>query len=31
MVDPDATRAIGRIPHQPAPPDDPGTLLIDFS
>ncbi len=30
-LDPDATQAIGRIPHQSAPPDDPGTLLIDFS
>jgi SAM-dependent methyltransferase len=29
-TDPDATQAIGRIPHQPSPPDDPGTLLIDF-
>jgi SAM-dependent methyltransferase len=31
MLDPDATQAIGRIPHQSAPPDDPGTLLIDFN
>jgi SAM-dependent methyltransferase len=31
VVDPDATQAIGRIPHQSAPPDDPGTLLIDFN
>jgi SAM-dependent methyltransferase len=30
VVDPDATQPIGRIPHQAAPPDDPGTLLIDF-
>jgi SAM-dependent methyltransferase len=29
-VDPDATQPVGRIPHQAAPPDDPGTLLIDF-
>jgi hypothetical protein len=29
--DPDATQAIGRrIPQQQSPPDDPGTLLIDF-
>jgi SAM-dependent methyltransferase len=31
VVDPDATQPIGRIPRQSAPPDDPGTLLIDFS
>jgi SAM-dependent methyltransferase len=30
VVDPDATQPNGRIPHQAAPPDDPGTLLIDF-
>jgi SAM-dependent methyltransferase len=30
VVDSDATQPIGRIPHQAAPPDDPGTLLIDF-
>jgi SAM-dependent methyltransferase len=29
-ADPDATQPYGRIPHQVAPPDDPGTLLIDF-
>jgi SAM-dependent methyltransferase len=29
--DPDATQALGRIPPQSGPPDDPGTLLIDFS
>ena len=26
----DATRASSRIPSQGGPPDDPGTLLIDF-
>jgi len=31
VVDLDATQAMGRIPHQSAPPDDPGTLLIDFN
>jgi SAM-dependent methyltransferase len=30
-LDPGAPQAIGRIPQQSAPPDDPGTLLIDFS
>lgn len=30
VVDPDATQPVGRIPHQTAPPDDSGTLLIDF-
>lgn len=30
VADLDATHPIGRVPHQPAPPDDPGTLLIDF-
>lgn len=29
-LDPDATQALGRIPHQAAPPEDPGTLLFDF-
>ena len=31
VIDPDATQPVGRIPHQSAPPDDPGTLLIDFN
>jgi hypothetical protein len=26
----EATQPLGRIPAQAAPPDDPGTLLIDF-
>lgn len=26
----DPTRPSGRVPQQPAPPDDPGTVLIDF-
>jgi SAM-dependent methyltransferase len=30
VVDPNATQPLGRIPHQVAPPEDPGTLLIDF-
>lgn len=29
-MDPDATQPVGRVPRQPAPPDDPGTVLIDF-
>jgi len=28
--DPDATQAIGRVPHQALPPEDPGTLLFDL-
>jgi SAM-dependent methyltransferase len=28
--DPDATQAVGRIPAQSRPPEDPGTTLIDF-
>jgi SAM-dependent methyltransferase len=30
VTDPDATQPYGRVPRQAEPPDDPGTLLIDF-
>jgi SAM-dependent methyltransferase len=30
-LDPDATQPIGRVPRQADPPEDPGTVLIDFS
>ncbi|HEX2892391.1 MAG TPA: class I SAM-dependent methyltransferase [Marmoricola sp.] len=31
LADPDSTQPVVRIPPQAGPPEDPGTLLIDFS